>query len=364
MRRWAPDWGRHRGWAADLDHGAAAGIVVGFGPSFTNYGFRRLPWHWRFDARVHTGLGEFTPGVSLALDYRFEAAPHSIEVDANWPGYESFRWFGLGNDTEHLSSAEALVRMERLEIESAFVWRFGESRIATSEADDTTQTGSGAMLPPRGHIRAGPLFRHSRTDPAPDGPFATTQPIGFQPLWQVGSRVEVEYIHTSSHVAPQRGYRVEARLEGWPGAFDLPGAYGTAMGELAGYIPLTGELHLATRIGAITSFGDAPAFDVAALGGRHTLRGHSSRRFAGDVAAYGGVEFRVPLGDVSFIAPFELGAFALADAGRVWNDGESPGGWHTAYGGGLWFSLRGYTVSAAWARGERNRLYVGIGLPY
>ena len=58
-----------------------------------------------------------------------------------------------------------------------------------------------------------------------------------------------------------------------------------------------------------------------------------------------------------------LGVFGLADAGRVYFDGESPGGWHTSYGGGVWFSSLGHALSLAYAKGETGRLYLRLGMP-
>jgi hypothetical protein len=67
---------------------------------------------------------------------------------------------------------------------------------------------------------------------------------------------------------------------------------------------------------------------------------------------------------VKWIVPTDVGAFALLDAGRAWVDGHSPGGWHRGYGGGLWFETFGNVLSAAFARGERDRVYLWLGLPY
>ena len=57
----------------------------------------------------------------------------------------------------------------------------------------------------------------------------------------------------------------------------------------------------------------------------------------------------------------ELGLSLFADAGRVFLDGESPGGWHRAVGGSLWFSTPVGMVEVSYARGEENRLYFRIG---
>ena len=63
----------------------------------------------------------------------------------------------------------------------------------------------------------------------------------------------------------------------------------------------------------------------------------------------------------------EIGVIGLADAGRVVVDGESPGGWHTGYGGGVWVSPVGVstTVSAVVAHSNENtRVYVHFGFPF
>ena len=60
------------------------------------------------------------------------------------------------------------------------------------------------------------------------------------------------------------------------------------------------------------------------------------------------------------------GAFGLADAGRVWYQGDSPGGWHGAVGGGLFFTFldRSRAVTAYYAKGEQGKLYFSLGLPF
>lgn len=78
----------------------------------------------------------------------------------------------------------------------------------------------------------------------------------------------------------------------------------------------------------------------------------------------GGAELRVPVGTVNFLLRSQLGVFALADAGRVWFDGASDGGWHTGVGGGFWLAALGRSISVAYANGEGGRLYLSSGLFY
>lgn len=54
--------------------------------------------------------------------------------------------------------------------------------------------------------------------------------------------------------------------------------------------------YLALRAGTSIVSGGYPIQFAPAIGGKSTLRGYPWRRFAGDAAANGGAELRVPLG--------------------------------------------------------------------
>ena len=92
--------------------------------------------------------------------------------------------------------------------------------------------------------------------------------------------------------------------------------------------------------------------------------GNADGMYSRSPSFIGGIELRVPIDTVEFIVNGELGVFGLADAARVWADGDSPGGWHTAFGGGLWFAAFDRAFSVAYARGARGRLYLWQGLPF
>ncbi len=70
---------------------------------------------------------------------------------------------------------------------------------------------------------------------------------------------------------------------------------------------------------------------------------------------------------MTLVVPADVGIFGLADAGRVFLEGESSDEWHTAFGGGLWlgFLSRSNTVSAAVASSkERTRVYLQAGFGF
>jgi hemolysin activation/secretion protein len=75
------------------------------------------------------------------------------------------------------------------------------------------------------------------------------------------------------------------------------------------------------------------------MGGRSMLRSLDAQRYAGDASLYGSVELRLPLFKFAFIVPLDVGIFGVVDAGRVYLNGDSPGGWHSAKGVGFWIGV-------------------------
>ncbi|MGH7555111.1 MAG: hypothetical protein ACREMQ_19085, partial [Longimicrobiales bacterium] len=117
---WAPDWGQRESWGLAADYSDAARVIVGGGRSWTNFGFRRMPYHWRIDARVLYGIDPSAFGAELRGDYRLENSTNSFAALLRWSGFDGFRWYGLGNDTEEISRDLSLVRMDRVSFEPSF----------------------------------------------------------------------------------------------------------------------------------------------------------------------------------------------------------------------------------------------------
>ena len=104
-----------------------------------------------------------------------------------------------------------------------------------------------------------------------------------------------------------------------------------------------------------------------ARAGEHSESGPAQREFGGDASAYGNAELRFFLTRFFFLLPGDLGAFGLADGGRVFRTGEQSDVWHSALGGGLWASFLGRTntLSVSYARGrEGSGFYFRSGLLY
>ncbi len=130
-------------------------------------------------------------------------------------------------------------------------------------------------------------------------------------------------------------------------------------------LPLPLRPILAIRGAAKKVIGDFPYFEAAFVGGGGSVRNLDAERFAGDASLNATAELRLPLAHVSFILPLDMGVFGLVDAGRVYQDGESPGGWHSAVGGGFWVGLLDPStgLSFAFTNGqERTGAFVRLGL--
>jgi hypothetical protein len=67
------------------------------------------------------------------------------------------------------------------------------------------------------------------------------------------------------------------------------------------------------------------------------------------------------------IVPVGVGVFGLAEAGRVYLDGDSEGGWHRTFGGGLFFQpvLQPYLLRlGAGSSRESTKVFFILGLAY
>jgi hypothetical protein len=229
------------------------------------------------------------------------------------------------------------------------------------EADEAAASG---LRPLVGRVEIGPRLVWSDAETAPGSPLAGSRHPAGGSLTRPGLRVALELDRTDRDALPRRGWRLDAEAAGWAGG-DLAGPFTESSVEVRGYVPLPGAgTHLAARAGGSRVSGAFPVQHSSYVGGQGTLRGHRWQRFRGDAAAWGSAEARVPVAPLEVLVRWNVGAFAFADAGRVWLDGDSPGGWHRGYGGGIWLEALGRGASLAYARGEGDRLHLKLGLPF
>ncbi|CAN5768916.1 hypothetical protein BH23GEM10_BH23GEM10_01150 [soil metagenome] len=336
------DWGRRSGFGMAVDHRPGVGVLAGGRYSVTGFGFRREPHRYSLDLTGLYAPERGTFGVEVAGDYRLENSPIGFELNAHASQFESFRFFGYGNDTPG-DAANTRVQRDEIAVRPAVYWEIDGARLAV-----------------------GPVVRYGRSDFGLGSPFDEVRPFGSGTFGQVGGWTRAEWEFGPVANAQPRGALLDIGAAAYPAMWDVTEAFGDAHAEAQAFVPVPGpgRPFLALRAGGKRVWGSFPAHEAAFIGGRHSLRGYATDRFAGDAAAWGGAELHVTLTRMELLVRGDLGVFGLADAGRVWLADVSPDGWHTALGGGLRFATLGSALSLAWAAGEEDRLYLLLGRPF
>jgi len=318
------------------------GPVVGIGPQWKRYGFRRAPHAEQVGLRFlwapfeHNGIG-----AQLHYDRYITNRPASVWLNARASNFEDVRFHGFGNDSpEDPDRDQYEVDQTQVRVQAAYQLRPSSSLM----------------------IYAGPAAKW--TDP---GTVAVPHAglLGSESFWQAGAVAGAALDLRDSVAYPRRGARALVNVSGY--GSDLGGAFGRVEGEAEGYLSIPGGFGptLALRAGGQLAAGDYPFQESAFVGGPMNLRGYPYQRFRGDASLFGSAELRARLAYLNLgIARTHLGAFGLVDAGRVYLDGDSPGDWHTAYGGGLSFQTLGRVATIAYAQGETGTLYLTVGMPF
>lgn len=340
------DWGREMSWFAPyLSWRYNAGPVIGGGPTLTRYGFRRVPHARRVALR-----GLYAPlhsrfGVELEAESRLTNSPGRLQLTALASQLEVTRFHGFGNESQGGGPSDRYK-----------VW---ETEYAASLAYHHSYA-------PGAEVFLGPTLRYTRLELPADGPATTLRPAGSEPHGTVGLRLGGSLDRRNSTAYPTRGGMVRVEAAAHPDWWSAPGEFGRVEGMGAAYLPLPLAATLAVRAGGSAAFGDYPFQEAAFLGGSRTLRGTPRQRFAGGAALYAGGELRGFLTRFNFVSRGDLGFIALADAGRVFVDGEDSDRIHTGVGGGLWVGIldRSRTASLVFASGTEEALYLSFGMPF
>ena len=340
------DWGREVIWfSPHASWRYNAGPVIGGGATVTRYGFRRVPHARRFSLRglyapLHTRFG-----AELEVESRLTNSPGRLQLTAHATQLEVTRFHGFGNET---GGADGSDRYK--------VW---ETSYAASLAyHHGVAQGT--------ELYVGPVLRYIRPEIPADGPAATLRPAGSDPHGTVGLRMGGSLDRRNSAAYPTRGGMLRLEAAAHPGWWSAPGDFGRVEGMGAAYLPLPLDATLAVRAGGSAALGEYPFQEAAFLGGSGTLRGTPRQRFAGERAVYAGGEVRGFLTRFNFVSRGDLGFIALADAGRVFVDGDDSDRIHTGVGGGIWVGIldRSRTASVVFASGTEEALYLSFGMPF
>lgn len=334
------DWDGKSGVAPSVEFRGGSGLLIGASVGQTRYGFRREDYKYHVDARAMYSVDTGGFGVEAFGDYRPENTHLGLSLDASATQYETFRFYGYGNDTDGTGSMSPRVYRDQVTLRPAVYW-----------ADETT------------YIGIGPIFRYGNPRYDDGGPMALQQPLGADAFAQAGAAAALRLSRGVHNGPDANGYALDAGGSAYPALLDVNGTFGEAHAAARAWIPL-GWPFLALRAGGKKLWGTFPVHEAAFIGGRNSLRGFETDRLAGDASVFGSTELHAPLGTIELLVRGEVGVFGLADAGRVYMDGDSPGSWHTSLGGGAWFYTLGRTVSLSYARGDISRFYLRLGMPF
>ncbi len=316
------DWGTWSVPAADIGYQPDLGLYLGTARTFYFYGFRQLPY--RASLTVEAGLATtiLKPKVEITArlpELRTGLRP-TVRLLAS--GVEQIRYFGIGNETPLTESA-----------------RF----YRTPANDLRLDLGVEQLITARSRARAGIDVAYTDTDIDDTSRIlGATLPYGSGGFGSVSARIDFETDTRDRRGSPTRGHQLRTGASITPSIWDARASFGQVHAEGSTYLTAaSGGPTLAVRAGGRKVWGEYPFMHAAYLGGTRSMRGFREQRFAGDAAAWGGVEVRQDIASVPLVLPATVGLFGAADAGRVFVDGEQSDRWHHAVGGGLAISYLG-----------------------
>ena len=353
------DWG-HRSlpmlWAS---FGPDVGVFLGGGVFFTQYGFRKLPYAYRLRLRAGWATGANTFRVDFKGTFHTVNSSVRGDVHARASGIEVLLYHGLGNETVRDRADEFFrINQEQYTVEPRLVVPFSH-RVEVSFGPSATLS--------RTDFQAGRIIAALRPyGSGGEGPTSTTGTFA-----QLGFKMDFALDARDVPANASRGVYLRVGGSVFPKIWDVETTFGEAHGEVATYLSAgdaTFRPTLALRAGGKRLWGTFPFQEAAFIGDARTIRLGRQNRYAGDAAVYGNAELRLRLSRIFLFLPGHIGIFGIADAGRVFLEGESSDTWHTAFGGGIWMSFvqPGNTLSAAVTRSddERTAVYLSAGFAY
>lgn len=342
-----------------------------------DWGHRYLPLFW---SGYSAAVGPVIGGGIRRDTYAFRKSPNSSTVNVRL-GYAPVLGKGRGNidarfNLENSSTFWAFGGdVSRLEV-THFYGLGNATGSAGREFHEVDQTGLrgwvglGASFDERVTVSARVFLERVSTQENTDRFIQTLGPIyGDGAFVQSGATASVLVDPWRDDVAS--GNRFRLRVEGtvYPSLLDVTSVTAD-LGAQASLLLASGpssRLSLALRAGAEQIWGRFPWHHASFLGGPETLRGWDDQRFAGDRSVFGSGELRLMIWQPRIVIPSALGVFGFGDGGRVFVNGDSSGGWHTSWGGGIWLHpiLQPYLLRVGVGVTEpATQLFFMLGLPY
>jgi hypothetical protein len=328
------------------------GLTPLVGVTHYTFGFRRRPYETmvRLEGEY---AAEFRGGrARVEVDRRLESSPIHFDAVARVSDFEVVNFNGFGNTSVDSGSANPYFGVHQRQ------WLLHPA-VAIA-------VGS------RADVSLGPVIQHSVTDAARSPYLATARPYGFGSFNQAGVQVGARYEWRAAPDSEEHTHHrvlIEANGTYFPAALDVRSAFEVAVVSVGSSItvPVPTRPLLIVRTGAKTLHGAFPFYEAAAIGGEGTTRYLDPQRYAGDASLYATSELRIPLAEFKLMIPLRAGIMGVAEAGRVYDDGNSPGGWHSTTGEGIWFARGNASPVVTLIRTtepRHTRLQLGLGLNF
>jgi hypothetical protein len=328
------DYGRRRTPLAGLGVDGDLGFLFRLGVRSDRLGFRHQPYSLRVDA-----TGEYATRVNgfratLSADKRREESLLHFTGRARMSELEVTGFYGFGNDTPDASIEAGTVQQRQWQLHPALALSLGS----------------------RSDITFGPLIQYSTSDSAPGRIISALRPYGVGDFGQAGLRLGLYHDRRDQVKDPHSGLLIDLSATWYPAVWDVESAFGSVAASTAVYYTFPVPLRpiLLVRGSGKKVFGEFPFHEAAFVGGRGSVRQLDRQRLAGDASLTGTIELQIPVARFPLILPLDTGIYGFADAGRVYLDGDSPGGWHTGAGVGVWLAIMNPGTSIAFELGDQR----------
>lgn len=325
------------------------GALTGLGFSKTTHGFRNLPY-----ATYQKFAALYSMRGAYQLYYRGEfnhiTRSTDLLVQANFLDPALRNFFGFGNNTKVDRSKNYDFyrnRYKSLEVEAFLRKRYFE----------------------KFHLMLGPYYYQysNRYKENTGNVLAKPQLVGldsadiFGNKAYLGGKLALHLDNRNSDLFPTRGIHWDNEFTGVAGIKKGSDNFSSFTSDMSVYVSqgdpakIIGVLGLGYGHIFSKNFEFFQALDI---GTNDNLHGFRKNRYAGTSTAYGSLELRFKLFDVtSYILPGPFGLTVFSDIGRVWLKGERSRNWHTAFGGGFYYiPFNQFVISASAGISGKDKL--------
>jgi hypothetical protein len=292
------------------------GLLLGAGVDHTRYGFRHYPWASQQVLSAAWGFGAESGFVDYKGKFRLENSNHGFSIEAKYSGLDYLRYHGIGNNTQNDEDSDSLY-----EIDTTQFTLFPSFVIHSGDNDS---------------FRIGPSLKYTdSSDTDPSTILGQDQPTGFGKFGQAGILARGVYDSRGAQKVLSPGWLLEAEGAHYFEAWDVDDSFSYIDARIGRWFKLSEPVLASLNVRAKHVWGDYPFFEAAYIGGDKYPLGTNWNRWAGDssIGVLGSV--RWTLMEMRGVFPGHLGIFAMANAARVFVDGEDSSKWHPSYAAGL-----------------------------